>query len=265
MNRDEFMRQVDYLLSDIPEEEKKDALAYYRDYLEEAGDQEQEALREFGSPERIAAIIRSDIRGDLEDGGEFTDAGYTDRRFREPNYQIAARPAGRTDGESAGGSGRGSSGSGGGSSGEPGGSGPGRQPSGGQIVSAENGTDKKGMTFIKAVVIIAVVVVLFPVILGVGGSALGGAAAVLCILAGFVLLVAAVTLILLLLAFGIGIYGITQLFSDVFAGVLCIGIGLVLLSFGLLALLLAVLFYGKFLPWLFRNCVELVSRLFHRR
>ena len=87
MNRDEFMKRVEYLISDLPEEETRDALDYYRDYLEEAGDAAEEAMREFGSPERIASIIRTDIQGNLADGGEFTDTGYTDERFREPNCQ----------------------------------------------------------------------------------------------------------------------------------------------------------------------------------
>ncbi len=91
MNKDEFMRQVEYLLSDIPEEETADAVAYYRDYLEEAGDTAGEVLREFGSPERIAAIIRSDLRGDLEDGGAFTERGYEDERFKDPGYQVVER------------------------------------------------------------------------------------------------------------------------------------------------------------------------------
>ena len=59
MNRDEFMKRVEYLISDLPEEETRDALDYYRDYLEEAGDAAEEAMREFGSPERIASIIRT--------------------------------------------------------------------------------------------------------------------------------------------------------------------------------------------------------------
>lgn len=55
MNRTEFMKELEYLLQDISEEEKADAIAYYQDYLEEAGDEhEAEAIREFGSPERIA-------------------------------------------------------------------------------------------------------------------------------------------------------------------------------------------------------------------
>lgn len=91
------MKKVEYLLSDLPEEETKDALDYYRDYLEEAGDAAEEAMREFGSPERIASIIRTDIQGNLADGGEFTDTGYTDERFREPNYQLARRGQGEPE------------------------------------------------------------------------------------------------------------------------------------------------------------------------
>lgn len=89
MTRKEFMRQLEYLLQDIPDEEREEAVAYYRDYLEEAGDEgEEEALKEFGSPERVAAIIRSDLNGNLEDGGSFTESGYEDERFRDPNTQM---------------------------------------------------------------------------------------------------------------------------------------------------------------------------------
>ena len=91
MNRNEFMERLEYLLSDIPQEEKADAIAYYRDYLEEAGDDAGKAIQDFGSPERIAAMIRSELAGNLEDGGEFTERGYEDERFRDPSYQVAKR------------------------------------------------------------------------------------------------------------------------------------------------------------------------------
>ena len=44
MNREIFMKELEYLLQDIPEEDKADALAYYRDYLEEAGEENEEAV-----------------------------------------------------------------------------------------------------------------------------------------------------------------------------------------------------------------------------
>ena len=70
MNKAVFIERLEYLLSDIPEEEREEAIAYYQDYLDEAGeDREADVLIEFGSPERIASIIRSNLNADLEDGG----------------------------------------------------------------------------------------------------------------------------------------------------------------------------------------------------
>ena len=37
MRREEFIRELEYLLQDVSEADKEDAIAYYRDYLEEAG------------------------------------------------------------------------------------------------------------------------------------------------------------------------------------------------------------------------------------
>ena len=77
MTRDEFMKELAYLLQDIQDEDKDDAVQYYTDYFEEAGpDKEAEVIQELGSPERIAAMIRADIAGHLESGGEFTEQGY---------------------------------------------------------------------------------------------------------------------------------------------------------------------------------------------
>lgn len=62
-------------MQDIPEEEKRDAIDYYRDYLEEAGpEKEEEVLAEFQSPEHIAEVIRTELQSEWS-GGEFTDRG----------------------------------------------------------------------------------------------------------------------------------------------------------------------------------------------
>ena len=37
MKKEIFLERLEALLQDIPEEEKRDAIDYYRDYLEEAG------------------------------------------------------------------------------------------------------------------------------------------------------------------------------------------------------------------------------------
>ena len=51
MTRDEFMKELAYLLQDIQDEDKEDALQYYMDYFDEAGpDREADVVRELGSP-----------------------------------------------------------------------------------------------------------------------------------------------------------------------------------------------------------------------
>ena len=60
MNRTEFMERLEELLSDVPQEEKRDALRYYNDYLDDAGaENENAALAALVSPENVAEGIRT--------------------------------------------------------------------------------------------------------------------------------------------------------------------------------------------------------------
>ena len=81
MNRAQFMEQLKKLLSDISEEERQEALEYYESYFDDAGeDQEAEVIRELGSPGKVAAIIKEDLKGSSQNYGEFTENGFQDER-----------------------------------------------------------------------------------------------------------------------------------------------------------------------------------------
>ena len=55
MNKNEFLKQLDQLLSDFPEEERREAMEYYVEYFDEAGpEKEDEVLKELGSPQEVA-------------------------------------------------------------------------------------------------------------------------------------------------------------------------------------------------------------------
>lgn len=83
MNKEHFLQELEYLLSDLAEDERETALEYYRDYLEEAGpEHEAEVLAHLGSPEKVAAEIRWGLGGDGQ-SGEFSERGYRDERFAE--------------------------------------------------------------------------------------------------------------------------------------------------------------------------------------
>ena len=74
MNRAQFMEQLKKLLSDISEEERQEALEYYESYFDDAGeDQEAEVIRELGSPGKVAAIIKEDLKSSSQNYGEFTE------------------------------------------------------------------------------------------------------------------------------------------------------------------------------------------------
>lgn len=103
MRREEFMRQLEALLSDISEEERREALAYYRSYFEDAGEENEERiLRELESPQKVAATIKEDLRMEqgngteagMEhgyEGGAYTEHGYEDgRREADGRYWVKA-------------------------------------------------------------------------------------------------------------------------------------------------------------------------------
>ena len=61
MSKNEFIDRLAQLLADIPPEERDEALTYYREYIEDAGLENEEAImQELGSPEEIAAAIKVD-------------------------------------------------------------------------------------------------------------------------------------------------------------------------------------------------------------
>ena len=69
MNRAEFMKRLEELLADIPEEERVEALEYYEGYFEDGGpEREEEIIRELESPEVTAAMIKEDIEEIPRDG-----------------------------------------------------------------------------------------------------------------------------------------------------------------------------------------------------
>ena len=84
MSRKEFMEQLARLLGGISESERQEALDYYNSYFDDAGPENEAAvIQEFGSPGKVAAIIKADLKGSAqtETYGEYTETGYQDHRF----------------------------------------------------------------------------------------------------------------------------------------------------------------------------------------
>ena len=92
MSRIEFINELEALLSDIPDEERKEALQYYNDYFEDAGEeQEEQIIKELGTPNQIAASIRADLGSNSEQHktrGYFTEKGYHDPFIHDDKFEL---------------------------------------------------------------------------------------------------------------------------------------------------------------------------------
>ena len=77
MNRIDFMRRLEILLSDLPENERREAVQYYNDYFNDAGvENEEEVLESLGTPEEVAGSIREGLREEAREKGEFSEKGF---------------------------------------------------------------------------------------------------------------------------------------------------------------------------------------------
>lgn len=64
MNRTEFMRQLESLLQNISQAEREEALQYYNEYFNDAGEEnEQSVIEALGNPAKVAENIKRDLYG----------------------------------------------------------------------------------------------------------------------------------------------------------------------------------------------------------
>ena len=62
MTRNEYLTRLAELLQDIPAEERVSAMEYYNDYFDDADvENEQQVIRELGSPEQVAAEVKAGL------------------------------------------------------------------------------------------------------------------------------------------------------------------------------------------------------------
>ena len=224
MNRQEFMKRLEELLNGISSEEREEALAYYRNYFEDAGaENEEKVLRELESPEKLAASIKAGLQED----GVYTESttdkepltGEVVERGRQENFQHREAFHGNAS----------------------------------QDRSGQKKTDNTTLI----VVLIVVAVVTSPVWIGMLGGIFG-------VLLGIVGALVGLTIGFLVGGFVCVGVGITYLcVANVPLGLLALGCGGLLLAVGILTLLLLVQFCGRFLPWAVRGIVRLFQSIFH--
>ena len=292
MNRAEFMRRLTALLQDVPPAEREEALTYYNEYFDDAGEEnEAGVIAALGSPEELAKSIKAGL-ADGGNGGEFTESGFHGYEQRNKNQLMSTmgRQSGSqgTDGTYQGGAqgnpqsgaqtgsiygsyGQQANGAGGAygsygqqANGAGGAYDPYSQQAGNGQRNTQGAPQKKPMTGGQIALIIVLAVLLSPVWIGVLGGLFGGGVGILAGLFGVFVAFLVVGVVLTVVGIALVIAGFVAIFGAPLGGLSMIGGGLIMVAVGLVFVWLMVLVVGTAMPALFRGCANLCRRLFHR-
>lgn len=242
MNRQEFMKRLEELLSGISPEEREEALAYYRNYFEDAGvENEEKVLRELESPEKLAESIRSGLQED----GVYAQPVVLEKSEYEQNqntqnqntqYQNTQNQGAQNQSEHQ-------------QNAYYQGMSRTAQPAGGN----QGTNDNTAMIVVLVIVAVVTSPIWLGLLSGIFGMLVGAFGALLGLTIGF--LVGGIACV------GVGISYFCV--ANIPLGFLALGCGSLLIAVGVLALLLLVQFCGRFLPWVIRGLVHLFQSIFH--
>lgn len=93
MNRTDFMRQLESLLQNISPTEREEALQYYNDYFDDAGEEnEQSVIEALGNPAKVAENIKRDLYGSGYGDNIYQRTPANDRAIVEYRQTPAEKP-----------------------------------------------------------------------------------------------------------------------------------------------------------------------------
>lgn len=238
MNREQFLNRLEILLQDISEEERVEALAFYRSYFEDAGEnKEEDIIRELESPEKVAQSIKADLAGEGNTSEENRQSAYNQNQGQQTSnaYSNAYNQQEYINNVN-------------------------------QTIQNLQSVEKKKKNTTTIVLGIIVAVLTCPIwltllavvaalIVAVAACLLAVLASVVavvggCIIAGFVVL---------------GVGGGLLFSGSPAVGLAVIGIGLILIAIGLLAIVLLVWLCAVALPWICKGIVKLCKMPFQKR
>lgn len=233
MNRVEFMQQMERLLMDIPENDRLDAIAYYNDYFDEAGvENEAQVIRELGSPEKVATTIKMDLNASGNTEAEYTEHGYEDGRETHHSNTPARRET-----------------------------------------SSQEQKKKRDfpLALIIILVVFASPILVgvgggaLGVILGVFGAIFGIIVAVIVTVFSVAVAMLGCGIACVVAGAALIVVGLMRAVTSGVEGLLFVGVGSIVFALGILFTILFVWCAFKWLPALFRWTIDLIQRLFSRK
>lgn len=231
MSKNEFLNRLFELLSDVSPDEREEALAYYREYIEDAGLENEEAiLQEIGTPEEVASEIKSGIFNKNSQ-----DIDYASNKVKDcpdtytPNNEDS------------------------------------KQENHSYTSDSYQQADTQKKSSNTALIILAVIaaILLSPAWLGLLGSFFG-------VVIGFFATIVALIFAFGLAGISCLVVGIILFFSGFptmlyspLAGVALLGAGLIVAALGILFLLLTGWFCGVVIPWAVRGISNIIHKCTH--
>lgn len=237
MNKENFLRDLRRFLSDLPEEEREQAVKYYEDYFEDAGpENEEQVIQELGNPVDIAKQIKA-VNPDRIEYGQGTDFRHSAHYPEVSNGADFRYESGQQTGYSQ------------------------NSSSGQRTGEKKKWTQDSG----KVTLVVILAILAIPVGIPIASAAFSIFLTILSVIAGL-------TVAELLLGIGFAVGGLISTIASFFllpAGsianfILLLGIGLSFLSLGIMLFWLGVVFCAKFYPAFFKGLAGLCQSLWNK-
>lgn len=230
MDRKTFMQELSFLLQDISEDERQEALSFYEDYFDEAGEEnEDKVIKELGEPSRVAAIIRDSLKGNFEEHIHVGNNGFSNDDYQR-NYEVVDVDSHQKSYKK------------------------------GHLRGKWNNLSSRD----RILLIVLLILAIFPLSSMIGeifGIGFGLAVLFFCLVFGFWI----ITIILAIVGVALIVVGVTYLFSLSGAGLIYMGIGFIVIALAQIFEKIASWFFKECIPSIVDTLSNFVNKVFHNR
>lgn len=277
MNREQFIAQLARLLQDLPPAERQEAIRYYQEYFDDAGEENEDAvIQELGSPGKVAASIKANLQyggsafgnsdtadmGNTETGSQKKDADGWQQNGQTMNSWNQSAQQGWQNADTQGQNGQQGTWQNADAQGQSGQQQTWQNSSTQSPYAMQTGKPKRGVG--EWAILIIVLVFASPVLLGVGGGALGIFIGLLATV--FALWISFFTVAIGMIGGGIAVLikGLIHAVSSPAAGLVGMGGGLICIALGILCAVFFLWFTFQLCPRVLRATLNFISRIVHK-
>ncbi len=225
MKKEEFLNELERRLSGISEEERADAVTFYRSYFEDAGEENEESvIAELESPEKVAESILKNFGIDTKSGSD--SKYYNTFANRDAEYYNNVNQAVN------------------------------------QMSGNPKKKDTTGTTVLIVILAVLSSPIWLTLLLALAAVALALVCALFAIaVAAVAVMVSLIVAGFILAGIGIGVL----FTGEAVIGIGLIGGGCIVLALGILSVLLVIWVCGVFLPWAVKGIWNLCKKPFDKR